>query len=73
MWRLRSLSSTVCEIQDMLVNNNVDLLALCETWLDKSVPDGEVCSQGYSIHRVDRNRNGGGVAIIPSPQEYVMS
>lgn len=40
-----------------------DILTINETRLDNSVPDCEVEIPGYDIVRLDRNRNGGGVAM----------
>ena len=44
----------------------IDVLALTETWLDDSVLHTELCPQhcGFSIVRKDRNRHGGGVAVL---------
>ena len=41
-----------------------DILTVNETGLDKSVCDYEVEIPGYDIIRLDRNRNGGGVAMF---------
>ena len=41
-----------------------DILTVNETRLDKSVRDYEVEIPGYDIIRLDRNRNGGGVAMF---------
>ena len=48
--------------------HNVDIMTLSVTWLDESVSDLEVCPDGYNllVFRQDRNRRGGGVAIILS-------
>lgn len=40
-----------------------DILAINETRLDKSIPDSLIHLPGYSLVRVDRNRNGGGAYI----------
>lgn len=42
---------------------NLDLLAINETRLDKSITDDQIYLNGYDVIRLDRNRNGGGVAI----------
>jgi hypothetical protein len=39
------------------------VLAISETWIDKSVTNNEIKIDGYSIERHDRERSGGGVCI----------
>ena len=52
------------EIRATLVNiHSFDLIAATETHLDQSVQEHEVELPSYHLHRNDRNRNGGGVAI----------
>ncbi len=63
---VRSLLRVSAEIAGLLVDKQIDILLLCETWLDSTVRDSEVCPPGFSILRCDRNRQGGGVAIIVS-------
>ena len=47
-------------------NHSIDIMTLSETWLDDTVSDLEVCPPHYDLNivRRDRNRRGGGVAII---------
>ncbi|MCP4473480.1 MAG: RNA-directed DNA polymerase, partial [Gammaproteobacteria bacterium] len=42
----------------------IDILLLQETKLDKSIDYREIHCPGYSWFRLDRNRNGGGVALL---------
>ena len=63
---VRSLLSCYHEIEITLYNHSIDVLTLSETWLDDSVNDCEVCPSLYSVIRYDRNRRGGGVAILVS-------
>ena len=42
---------------------NFDILCINETRLDKAINNSEIGLQGYDLTRLDRNRNGGGVAI----------
>ncbi|MCP4493074.1 MAG: hypothetical protein GY820_38115, partial [Gammaproteobacteria bacterium] len=51
-------------LKALLFSNSVDILLLQETKLCNSVSDLEVSIPGYSLLRLDRNRNGGGVAIL---------
>ena len=47
-----------------LVNENVDVLAVSESWLNSSTANAEVEISGYKIYRLDRkNKKGGGVCI----------
>ena len=39
-----------------------DVIAISESWLDTSIADSEVAIPGFTLHRNDRNRHGGGVA-----------
>ena len=63
---VRSLLSCVDDVWHLVTKEQVDLLAVTETWLDDTISDGELCSSGYSIIRTDRNRHGGGVAFMVS-------
>lgn len=40
------------------------MVCLTETWLDEDIGDHEICFGNYSIVRRDRNRDGGGVAML---------
>ena len=56
------------EIFDLLCNFHLDVLTLSETWLDDTIPDSEILPGecDYSLIRRDRNRHGGGVAVLIS-------
>ena len=58
-----SLPSHVDELRISKLFLHFDLLALNETRLDPSIPDGLVKIHGYDIVRNDRSRRGGGVCI----------
>ena len=62
----RSLLFHKDDIFELISLLHLDVLTLSETWLDDTVPDGEILlvECGYSLFRHDRNRYGGGVAII---------
>ena len=64
----RSLLSNLEEVLLFIQTHKVDVMTLSETWLDETVTDLEVCPDGYNllIFRQDRNRRGGGVAVILS-------
>ena len=53
------------EIEVLLNENRIDILAVNETKLDKSVLDSYITTENYSEPvRSDRNRHGGGVAVF---------
>ncbi len=42
------------------------IVCITESWLDSNITDNELCIDGYSITRLDRNRHGKGVALYVS-------
>ena len=59
----------MAHLDDVLLfiqSHSIDIMTLSETWLDDTVSNLEVFPPHYglSIVRRDRNRRGGGVAII---------
>ena len=42
---------------------NFDVMGICEIFLDDNVTDNEICIEGYTIVKKNRNRHGGGVLI----------
>ena len=57
-----SLLSKIDEVRDITNYIRPTILGITESKLDSSVTNAEVNSNGYSITRNDRNRNGGGAA-----------
>ena len=60
------------ELDIILHDNDIDIIGLSETRLDKNVQNCKLLIEGYKIFRNDRDANGGGVAIyvrdsIPEP------
>ena len=58
---------------DFIVSQNIDVLALTETWLccgDNAVLN-ELLPPGYDIRHVDRERRGGGVALIYKKRHFI--
>ena len=45
------------------IDNDPDIFAVTETFLDLTVDNAELEIDGYNLYRKDRNRHGGGVAI----------
>jgi hypothetical protein len=65
----RSIVNKTVEISDHIIEHNIDILSITETWLsDHNTHDVElndICPDGYSIVHVPRlGRRGGGVAVI---------
>ena len=59
----RSILPKMSEIKKLAKDSSASVLAVCETWLDGSIGDGEIQVEGYSILRKDRDRHGGGVLL----------
>ena len=38
-------------------------MGICDTFLDDNVADNEICTEGYTIVKKNRNRHGGGVLL----------
>ena len=51
------------EIEMLLRENKIDILALNETKIDEVVSDSLIDIDGYNHERFDRNRHGGGVLV----------
>ena len=60
---VRSLLPKLPEISLFLQKTKAAIFAITETWIDSSVPNGEINIDGYSVIRKDRNRHGGGVCL----------
>ena len=51
------------EIKCLVNEKGIHILAVNETKLDSKITDDLLQIEGYTLHREDRNRNGGGVAV----------
>ena len=51
------------EVKVLFIDNNPDIFAVTETFLDPNVADFEIDINDYIVYRHDRNRHGGGVAL----------
>ena len=51
------MDEIVCKISEL----SPDIVLLCETWLNKEIPDSAVEISGYTSFRNDRNAYGGGI------------
>ena len=59
----RSLTHNLDSLRAYTASINPDIIALCKTWLDKSITDLEIFLPCYYIVRRDRNRRGGSVML----------
>lgn len=64
MFNARSLFRKIDDLKIRASSHNCDLICITETWLDNSVADTSVSIPGYDLKRLDRDVNGGGVAIF---------
>ena len=62
----RSVKNKRFLIKDWVVDNNIDSLALTETWLQPDNKDDHIIGEltGYSFYHSPRQTRGGGVAIL---------
>ena len=58
---VNSIIKHIDELQVLLENSPIDILAINESKIDDTASDNEIHINGYNIVRNDRNRNGGGV------------
>lgn len=59
-----SLRNKITDITEILMSNQLHILAISETHLDSTFEDSALNIQGYKIVRRDRNGFGGGVALF---------
>ena len=62
----RSLCNKTLQVKDYVVENDIDLLAITDTWLldQDSHTTRELCPTGYMLQSVPRGSGGGGVALL---------
>jgi len=64
----RSVKNKAHIIKDFVVDHNIDLLAITETWLRPNETDeqviNEICPAGYNLLHVPRESRGGGVGLM---------
>lgn len=61
----RSLIAHFDDVTQLLHRESIDILCLTETWLNESMPDGNVAISDYCLFREDRTdgRRGGGLMV----------
>ena len=64
----RSVKNKVSTVKDFVVDHNIDIFALTESWLRPGETDAQVidelCATGYHLMHVPRQSRGGGVALL---------
>lgn len=64
----RSVRNKTLPIKDYVVESNLDILALTETWLSTDDTDdhviGDLIPDGYELHHAPRDGKGGSVGLL---------
>ena len=63
----RSVRNKTTEVTDFMLDNHLDILGICETWLseDDNAIIGQLAPTGFTFKHVPRiSRRGGGVALL---------
>ena len=62
---INRLYNKTCDINLLLKQNELDILCLTETWLDKTCSNNELfLLNNFITTRIDRHGNGGGIVIL---------
>ena len=67
MLNARSVKNKTAELVDYVVEHELDIVAICETWLspDDAAPIGQLTPRGFNLKHIPRTgRRGGGVAVL---------
>ena len=60
---IRGSLNKIDEMRTIVTECNFDIMGICETFLDNNVADNEICIEGYTTVKKNRNRHGGGVML----------
>ena len=60
----RSLFPKLDELKLLCVTHSPDIVCITETWLSSDILDSELNLHNYLLFRLDRNRHGGGIAML---------
>ena len=58
---VNSIRHKIDEVSEILLNGYTEILCLSETKIDDSFPDAQFDVNGFTLHRKDRNKFGGGL------------
>jgi Reverse transcriptase (RNA-dependent DNA polymerase) len=64
----RSVKNKIDELRTLAGIYDPGVIVVVETWLSDEIVPGELALSGYSMHRRDRNKHGGGVLIACKKQ-----
>lgn len=59
----QSLNNKIDEFRLTFEDSGVDIICVSETWFNANTPNSLISLHGFNVHRADRQRHGGGVAI----------
>ncbi len=59
----RSLLPKIDELRALVEQKSPHIICIVESWLSESIEDNEISIGDYQIHRLDRNRHGGGILM----------
>ena len=62
-YNARSLLPKLDELRVCALSQKPDIICIVETWLSEDVTNNEILLPDYQVHRLDRNRHGGGVLV----------
>ena len=73
VWNAQSLGNKVDEVAQLLLDNQVDIACITETWLssESGAITFAIKEAGYEIDHAYRSKRGGGVAILWKPHVKV--
>lgn len=60
---MNSLINKLDELKLSILNTTSSIILITETWLNKKIPDSLLNLPGFTLHRKDREGEGGGVCI----------
>ena len=62
-YNARSILPKLEELRACVLFQKPDLVCIVESWLSEDVTDNEILLHDYQVHRLDRNRHGGGIVL----------
>ena len=60
---INGLHSKIDEVRVLVNRTKIDILAISESKLNSNISDGDIEIENYKLYLLDRDTNGGGVAI----------